>query len=105
MNPSIRRYKLVVAEYSKKYGQELAIDDIGIRGGELRSCLVTFTRMNLEDSYHRNELLFHWIVEHLLLAQHDKDSIGRPVPLEEVIQPRLQPTQDQIQQRLRLLQL
>lgn len=49
-NSSVRRYKLVVAEYYKKYSDELSLDDIGVRGGDLRSCLVAFARMNLEGS-------------------------------------------------------
>jgi hypothetical protein len=40
---------MVVSEYYKKYSQELSIEDISIRGGDLKSCLVTFTRMNLHD--------------------------------------------------------
>jgi hypothetical protein len=77
---------------------------MSIRGGDIKSCMVTFARMNLNDesnSIQSNELLFSWITDYLLIGQKSSNTLS----LEDVIQPKQKPTCNDIRQKMRQLQL
>ena len=83
-NPGFRKYKTVVAEYHRKYNEELKI---GTVSGNLNARLKDFLK-GLKAITNRQTTMVHWIVEYLLLSKEIRRNM-----IEQVLEPEHPPTE------------
>lgn len=94
-NPNFRKYRTVVAEYHRKYNDELKAG--ATSSNSLASLLKDYLK-TLKSISNRQTTMVHWIVEFLLLPKEIRRN-----HIEQVLEPEHPPTEEGLRNRMRLL--
>lgn len=94
-NPGFKKYRTVVAEYHRKYNEELKKDSsiTGSMDRKLKDLV-----KSLKTFQNRQLLWIHWMVEYLLMPKEIKKNY-----IESIIEPQSIPTEEQIRNRMKLI--
>ena len=93
-NPGFKKYRTVVAEYYRKYNEELKTINVS---GNLNTRLKDFLK-GMKSISNRQTTMVHWIVEFLLLPKEIRRNM-----IEQVLEPEHPPTEEGLRNRMRLL--